>query len=249
MPAKKSGPGIAWLAFDHEGRCFNVFHLKARSAAEAKAELIDRGYFRDLTVRRQTTKDTMGPNAGYRPCACRDCFETAIGGPGSYCHTCAKAGCDDYQGLERMSQECQAPSAYGGDDDDGPEPRGPRPTGKPHAIRTTTKRFKRDEERFIATIERTLEHYGGQRSAGHHGYRWTIPTKAGILLVQPDPGTVFARFLDPAAAARLMHVTGKFNNHTGLNIISGKWNHHYTADMIRDGIAADDFARELNRII
>jgi hypothetical protein len=58
-------------------------------------------------------------NTGYRPCACRDCMETAIGGPGSYCHACEKAGCPDYQGQPRMSQECQAEEAYGGDEGGG----------------------------------------------------------------------------------------------------------------------------------
>jgi hypothetical protein len=56
--------------------------------------------------------------SGYRPCACRDCFEIAIGEPGAYCHECDDAGCPGYQGQPGMSQECQAPGAYGGGDDD-----------------------------------------------------------------------------------------------------------------------------------
>jgi hypothetical protein len=54
--------------------------------------------------------------SGYRPCACRDCMEIAIGGPGAYCHECVAAGCPDYQGQPGMSQECQAMKAYGGED-------------------------------------------------------------------------------------------------------------------------------------
>lgn len=48
-------------------------------------------------------------DSGYRPCACRDCMEIAIG---SYCHECEDAGCSDYQGVEGMSQECQSEHAY-----------------------------------------------------------------------------------------------------------------------------------------
>jgi len=47
---------------------------------------------------------------GYVPCACRDCFEVAIGAPGkALCHECADATCEG--GTER---ECSAPSAYDG---------------------------------------------------------------------------------------------------------------------------------------
>ena len=45
---------------------------------------------------------------GYVPCACRDCFEVAIGAPGkALCHECAEAGCE--AGAER---ECQRTDAY-----------------------------------------------------------------------------------------------------------------------------------------
>lgn len=56
--------------------------------------------------------------SGYVPCKCRDCMEIAITGSGeasAYCNACALAGCPDYQGQPGMSQECQAPTAYGGD--------------------------------------------------------------------------------------------------------------------------------------
>jgi hypothetical protein len=58
------------------------------------------------------------PQSGYVPCACRDCMEVAIEGPGeqkAYCAACEAAGCPDYQGVPGMSQECQAPGAYGDD--------------------------------------------------------------------------------------------------------------------------------------
>lgn len=45
--------------------------------------------------------------SGYRPCACRDCMETVIGGPGAMCWECEEAGCEP-------NKECQAEGAYGG---------------------------------------------------------------------------------------------------------------------------------------
>lgn len=67
---------------------------------------------------RAATK-TKPTQSGYVPCACRDCMEVAIQGPGEangYCAACEAAGCPDYQGVPGMSQECQAPGAYGSDD-------------------------------------------------------------------------------------------------------------------------------------
>jgi len=47
---------------------------------------------------------------GYTHCACRDCFEIAIGRPGeAVCHDCVEAGCE-------LDGECSAPGAYGGED-------------------------------------------------------------------------------------------------------------------------------------
>jgi hypothetical protein len=68
------------------------------------------------------TKTIAPAESGYRPCACRDCFEIAIGEPGAYCHECDDAGCPGYQGQPGMSQECQAPSTYGIDEGDDDEP-------------------------------------------------------------------------------------------------------------------------------
>lgn len=63
------------------------------------------------------TNKTIAPaESGYRPCACRYCMEIAIGEPGAFCHECDDAGCPGYQGQAGMSQECQAPGAYGGDE-------------------------------------------------------------------------------------------------------------------------------------
>lgn len=38
----------------------------------------------------------------YRHCACRDCFETTIGGPGEMCSDCEDSGCDGHH-------ECSQP--------------------------------------------------------------------------------------------------------------------------------------------
>jgi hypothetical protein len=46
--------------------------------------------------------------SGYRPCACPDCFEIAIGDDGAMCHQCDDAGCSG-------DRECQAAGAYGGE--------------------------------------------------------------------------------------------------------------------------------------
>lgn len=48
------------------------------------------------------------PLTGYVPCACRDCFEIAIGAAGAMCHHCEDAGCPG-------DRECQASGAYGGE--------------------------------------------------------------------------------------------------------------------------------------
>lgn len=52
-------------------------------------------------------QSTIRPS-GYRPCACRDCFEIAIGAEGAMCHDCQDAGCTG-------EGECSAPGAYGGE--------------------------------------------------------------------------------------------------------------------------------------
>lgn len=53
-------------------------------------------------------------SSGYTSCKCRDCFEIAISDDvehPDFCNECEKAGCED-------GEECQAPGAYGGDDED-----------------------------------------------------------------------------------------------------------------------------------
>lgn len=54
---------------------------------------------------------TNQTTSGYVPCACRDCFETAIGELGqALCHDCEEHGCE--AGAEA---ECCSPHAYGGE--------------------------------------------------------------------------------------------------------------------------------------
>lgn len=56
------------------------------------------------------SKTSKTKSTGYTPCACRDCFETAIGLAGvALCHDCETAGCD--------GGECQSPTAYGQGDE------------------------------------------------------------------------------------------------------------------------------------
>lgn len=59
--------------------------------------------------------------SGYTQCKCRDCFEIVVSNDQAhpdFCDGCRKAGCPDYQGVKGMSQECQRPDAYGGEDGD-----------------------------------------------------------------------------------------------------------------------------------
>ena len=49
----------------------------------------------------------MASSSGYVHCACRDCFEIAIGVAGrAFCSDCEEAGCPDTRGQPGMSQEC-----------------------------------------------------------------------------------------------------------------------------------------------
>jgi hypothetical protein len=65
-------------------------------------------------------KDTRRVESGYRPCACRDCFEIAIGEPGALCHACVSAGCEACDcadpeprpGFRCPHGECRSVSAY-----------------------------------------------------------------------------------------------------------------------------------------
>lgn len=56
-------------------------------------------------------------SSGYQNCACRDCFEIAIGDGGgtAVCLGCEAAGCADDPGFPEA--ECQAPHAYCGADE------------------------------------------------------------------------------------------------------------------------------------
>jgi hypothetical protein len=70
--------------------------------------------------------------SGYCDCACRDCFEIAIGGDDpndpAMCHACEEAGCE-------LDSECCAPDAYGGDEgDDDDETPPPANEGDPNML-------------------------------------------------------------------------------------------------------------------
>lgn len=64
---------------------------------------------------------TKTTTSSYCFCACRDCFETAIGEPGTaYCDGCDDAGCIDYEGRCQATEEpgcriaelCQAQGSF-----------------------------------------------------------------------------------------------------------------------------------------
>ena len=59
--------------------------------------------------------------SGYHDCACRDCFDIAIGTPSAMCHACEAAGCTAYpgEGRERHGTryECERSDAYGVDEE------------------------------------------------------------------------------------------------------------------------------------
>lgn len=46
-------------------------------------------------------REDPGTASGYRPCACRDCFEIAIGIPGAMCNECDAAGCEHGEDCSR----------------------------------------------------------------------------------------------------------------------------------------------------
>jgi hypothetical protein len=59
-----------------------------------------------------SARRNAGPKSGYTDCACRDCFDVAIGKAGeALCSDCEAAGCEANNG------ECQRPDAYGVEDD------------------------------------------------------------------------------------------------------------------------------------
>jgi hypothetical protein len=53
------------------------------------------------------------PRSGYKPCACRDCFEIAIGdaGEAALCHLCQDAGCSS-EGEQECSVQGSFPEDY-----------------------------------------------------------------------------------------------------------------------------------------
>ncbi len=62
-------------------------------------------------ARKARRREDAAAESGYRDCGCRDCFEIAIGAPGALCHACVTAGCEP-------DSECQAPGAYGTDEEE-----------------------------------------------------------------------------------------------------------------------------------
>lgn len=85
-------------------------------------------------------------------------------------------------------------------------------------MRTTPKQRRL----FFTNAVKLLLDLGAQQEDSEP-YRFTLPTKAGLLRLHPSShktdglGTLFTRFDDPQTARQLV----------GCNPFSGKWNHHY----------------------
>jgi hypothetical protein len=73
------------------------------------ADPMDRGAL-DKLCEYIAAKIATAPS-GTRPCACRDCFEIAIGIPGAMCGECDYAGC-------QYEDECSRDDAYGDSEDE-----------------------------------------------------------------------------------------------------------------------------------
>lgn len=87
--------------------CSATMHGKQRG----KHILCDR---HGLRIKERPPIPVLGPKrklsrSGSRNCACRDCFEIAIGERGALCSGCKEAGCEAGDG------ECRRPDAYGCD--------------------------------------------------------------------------------------------------------------------------------------
>jgi len=104
------------------GAAFNGFESLSQNGREIYNALCER---------------LMLGDGGYKPCACRDCFEIAIGYGAPLCHACKKAGCTPctcdsgdegrYSRVGKCAafndhfhthEECQAPGAYGADEEE-----------------------------------------------------------------------------------------------------------------------------------
>lgn len=100
------GTGVAW-SDDHAAKL---------DLPHGECALYSRTDF-GLPERQDDDDDTSG---GYCDCACRDCFEIAIGKAGrALCGECEEAGCE--AGAEA---ECKAEGAYGTDEFDGGDTEG-----------------------------------------------------------------------------------------------------------------------------
>jgi hypothetical protein len=114
---------------------------------------------------------------GYTHCACRDCFEIAIGEPGSaLCHGCEAEGCE--AGAER---ECSAPHAYGGAEAEEAEVAQAKPEAKPedlvarrnaHAVEAL-REITEDRAPEASDFGATAKMLNMNRFAPPSGKRWT----------------------------------------------------------------------------
>lgn len=95
------------------------YRFNSKRAAEGTAHSIGRYIlglgdlvfsYVDHVDARAVKTSTPAPTVGYLDCACRDCFEIAIGPIGTLCSDCKGAGCDAFY------TECRAPRADGAEE-------------------------------------------------------------------------------------------------------------------------------------
>lgn len=116
------GPAQGWFVFwGNKGQLLRIFNRKDEAE----------DYIKELTygatteaeheaILREKYPHAYEPNSGYVDCACRDCFDIAIGEPGDLCSECEDAGCEPDNG------ECQRDDAYGSAESDYEERMGER---------------------------------------------------------------------------------------------------------------------------
>lgn len=102
------------------------------------------------------------------------------------------------------------------------------------------KALKRDVLAFQKRMDQVLKDAGATKLSGERN-QWGIETKAGPLGITVYDDWVATQFEDPKRAAKVL---GK---NAGVNEYSGKWNHHYGADLSAD--SAESFERQLKAIL
>ena len=102
--------------------------------------------------------------------------------------------------------------------------------------------LEKSQQRFEDGVTKLLRDLGAVDTEETSEAKWAsmyslaVKTKAGLLLLSVSAdtssrklgcgGSVFGRFPDVEQAKKFFKVD-RLYNHAGLNVYSGKWNHHY----------------------